>query len=262
LNKFFFYYYSCMSFSKSVVSVLKSKIWPSRRCVRVLMYHKVSLSHTDALTVNVTQLADQLQFLNTNGYEYISVGQLNALASLPSKPVLLTFDDAYLNNLEHAYPVLKKHKAKATLFVPTAYVGKSSSWDPAAEPLLSVAQLKALDQEVFELGLHSHTHCNFKNASESQIREELTQNIAFFTKNSLPVVLALAYPYGGRPKNPATRKAMYAALQAFGVAWGFRIGNRLNYWPFANRYEMQRLDIRGDESFNHFKKKVKWGKWL
>lgn len=232
------------------------------RRVRVLMYHKVAVHHSDSLTVNIAQLEKQLTFLKANGYQFITIAQLKSPSLLPQKPVLLTFDDAYVNNLEYAYPVLKKHQAKAIIFVPTAYVGKSSSWDSATEPLLSVAQLQSLDKTVFELGLHSHTHQNFKNSSVLEIRQELVQNLAFFAENQLPHVRALAYPYGGRPKDAHARQKMYDLLQEMDIDYAFRIGNRLNSWPVANVYEIQRLDIRGNDSFQMFKNKVKWGKWL
>ncbi|TAF97090.1 MAG: polysaccharide deacetylase family protein [Runella slithyformis] len=226
------------------------------------MYHKVAAQHSDGLTVNVAQLEQQLIFLKANGYEFITVAQLKSPSLLPPKSVLLTFDDAYLNNLEYAYPVLKKHQARAVIFVPTAYVGKSSSWDTTAEPLLSLAELRSLDNAVFELGLHAHTHQNFKNSSLLEIRQELTQNLAFFEENQLPFVRALAYPYGGRPKDARTKQKMYDLLQEMAIDYAFRIGNRLNSWPVSNVYEIQRLDIRGNDSFQMFKNKVKWGKWF
>lgn len=236
--------------------------WQRQR-VPVLMYHKVSDKRTDNLTVSVAQLAQQLAFLNDNNYRYVSIAELQAAPHcLPKKAILLTFDDAYANNLEWAYPILKKYGAKATIFVPTAFVGKTSSWDFNAEPLLSVAQLRQLDKTVFELGLHSHTHLNFKDATLNQMRQEIAQNVAFFTENNLPFVPAFAYPYGGRPQNAKVRQDMYALFEEFGLAWAFRIGNRLNGWPFANTYEIQRLDVRGVESFAAFKNKVKWGKIL
>ena len=224
------------------------------------MYHKIDPLRRDALTVDVAQLETQLNYLQENGYQFLFTSELENKPL--GKAVVLTFDDAYLNNLEHAYPILKKYEAKATIFVPTAYVGQSSSWDTAAEPLLSVAQLRNLDKTIFELGLHSHSHCNFRDISTTQIRQEMVENLSFFAKNQLSFVPALAYPYGGRPKNAAMRAAMYAVLEDLGIKCAFRIGNRLNAWPAENQLEMQRLDVRGTDSFGAFRRKLKWGKWF
>jgi len=192
----------------------------------------------------------------------LSIRNLFSLSSPPSDGILLTFDDAYLNNLEHAYPILKKHHARAIIFVPSAYVGQSSDWDIDAEPLMSVEQLRALDSEVFDLGLHTHTHRHFADLTIEEITQEVSQNIQFFEENQLDFVSALAYPYGGRPKDKSIKQQMTNALRQMGVLMAFRIGNRLNAWPLSNRYEIQRIDVRGTDSMAVFKRKIKWGKVL
>jgi peptidoglycan/xylan/chitin deacetylase (PgdA/CDA1 family) len=50
---------------------------------------------------------------------------------LPERAVVITFDDAYRDFLEHAWPVLARHGIPATLFVPTAYPDADGSfwWD-------------------------------------------------------------------------------------------------------------------------------------
>jgi hypothetical protein len=53
---------------------------------------------------------------------------------------------------------------------------------------------------------------------------------------------------------------MYGVLAQFGIKFAFRIGNRLNGWPLADLYEIQRLDIRGTNSMAAFKRKLRWGK--
>lgn len=228
--------------------------------LRVLMYHKVDENRRDMLTVTAEQLDQHLFYLRKRGYDFISIRNLFNLSSPPSNGILLTFDDAYVNNLEFAYPILKKHGACATIFVPTAYVGDSSQWDIKAEPLLSVESLQNLDPEIFDLGLHSHTHRNYGDLSEEALEEDLRRNIQFFRDNKLPFVPAFAYPYGGRPKDKNRKKFMQQVMSQLGISMAFRIGNRLNSWPLSKPYEIQRIDIRGTDSLEIFARKVKWGK--
>ncbi|GAB3261992.1 hypothetical protein GCM10027347_27390 [Larkinella harenae] len=229
------------------------------------MFHKVDPEQHDALTVSVDQLTQQLTWLKTNHYQTITLEQLTAAVAfkqpLPARSVLITFDDAYLNNLLYAHPVLEQFGMRAVLFVPTAFVGQCNEWDGCTDPLLTTEQLRQM-QPTFELALHSHRHLNYKKLSATEIQTDLEQNIAAFEALDLPHHLAFAYPYGGRPKDPATRQVMQQVMQQLKIPLAFRIGNRLNRFPVSNRYELQRLDIRGTDSINAFIRKVRWGKLL
>ncbi len=52
--------------------------------------------------------------------------------------VVLTFDDAYRDNLRHALPILQEHEAPFTLYVPTAFVdGTGQLWWQAIEDIIA-----------------------------------------------------------------------------------------------------------------------------
>ena len=44
------------------------------------------------------------------------------------------------------------------------------------------------------------------------------------------------------------------------IKMAFRIGNRLNRSPFKNKYEIQRIDIKGEDGLFSFKWKLRLGK--
>ncbi|MFN4147748.1 MAG: polysaccharide deacetylase family protein [Runella sp.] len=230
--------------------------------LRVLMYHKIDPTRQDMLTVSTSQLEQHLLYLQNEGFVFLPLQNLLHLSSPPANGIILTFDDAYLNNLTYAYPILKKYNTCATIFVPTAYVNGTNAWDLQPEPLLSLEQLRQLDSEIFSLGLHSHRHQHYGKLSVEEISNDLTQNIAFFHQNNLEFIPAFAYPYGGRPKSKIIKKQMQQQMKHLGIEMAFRIGNRLNAWPLRNRYEIQRIDIRGTDSFEDFKRKVRWGKLI
>nr|AIA95017.1 Polysacc_deac_1 [uncultured Bacillus sp.] len=62
-----------------------------------------------------------MKYLHDNGYHTITPAQLKAYltedAPLPDKPVMLTFDDGYIDNYVHAWPILKKYDMTATIFI-------------------------------------------------------------------------------------------------------------------------------------------------
>lgn len=60
--------------------------------------------------------------------------------------VVLTFDDAYRDNLQHALPILRRHQAPFTLYVPTAFVdGAGELWWQALEDIIAGQQAIALN---------------------------------------------------------------------------------------------------------------------
>ena len=232
--------------------------------VRVLMYHKISEEKTDYLTVNIEQFESHLKHLQSLDYQYITTQNLIDFycekIALPSKPILLTFDDGYLDNLTLAYPILKRYNALATIFIPSHFVGQKTSWDSVAEMTMSLENLRQLDPSVFSLALHSHEHISYQNLSLEDIEKDVLQNLNFFTKNNLPFAPALAYPYGGRPKNAAILRGMKNVFEKHKIQLAFRIGNRINPFKIKDFYELKRIDIRGTDSFETFKKKVAKGR--
>jgi peptidoglycan/xylan/chitin deacetylase (PgdA/CDA1 family) len=94
---------------------------------------------------------------------YCPVGLPDLLAAyrgqraLPRRAVLVTFDDAYRDFGEQAWPVLRRLGIPATLFVPTAYpdAGHGFWWDRLWEALRN-ARTRAIDTPVGRLELSGH----------------------------------------------------------------------------------------------------------
>lgn len=238
--------------------------WLFRSGLRVLMYHQVSPTRGDSLTVTVAQLARQLDWLRSEGFTFTTLahvaGAVAGRAALGPRSVLVTFDDAYLDTWELARPILAARRIPAVVFVPTAYVGATSSWDHAPRPLMSAAQLRDLAALGWELGLHSHQHRNFRDLTPAEITEDVRRCRETFDTLGLPVSPGFAFPYGGRPQEPGPRAALRAALTAAGVSVAFRIGNRINPASYHDPFELNRLGPRGDRSDAHFRRQVRWGR--
>ena len=98
--------------------------------LRVLTYHRVAESnetpHLNPGLISATpaMFAAQMDIL-ARDYQVVSMENvLDAVengAGLPDRAVLVTFDDAYRDFADHAWPILKKLNLPVTVFVPTAY---------------------------------------------------------------------------------------------------------------------------------------------
>jgi len=103
----------------------------------ILVYHKIDRippgSRYPKNYVTPEQFAAQLAFLARHGYTSISF--LDYLAyrrgerRLPRRVIILTFDDGYRLTRTIALPLMRQYGFGATIFLVTAYVGKTNLWD-------------------------------------------------------------------------------------------------------------------------------------
>lgn len=224
------------------------------------MYHNVSHDiNSKGLTIFNENLEEQFHYLKEKGYSTYHFSELENKKSINPKSVIITFDDVTQNQLLYAVPLLQKYNFKATFFIPFGYIGNVDSWNSGKEKIMSVEELKALDKRV-ELGLHSFAHKRYASLTKDEINADFSKCFEIIEKNDLKVYNALAYPYGNYPKKEPYKSAFTTVLQQNNTKFGLRIGNRINKFPFKNLYEIQRIDIKGEDSLLKFKLKLRFGK--
>ncbi len=240
-----------------------SWLLPDGKGIPVLMYHKVWPGVSDGLTITPEKLREQWQFLRQEGYEALSLSEYLDIATgqapYKGKPVLLTFDDGYRNNLTYAYPLLKEFGWKATFFIIANTLSETTAKEESEiEQKMSLAELRQLDQDVVQLALHGYAHENMSKISLEQSCEALRSSLQAFEKSKLPFHKVLAYPYGARPDaHFGELKKMMAEM---GINAGFRIGNKVSQVPAPDLFEIKRIDIKGTDTLHDFAIKLKKGK--
>ncbi|WP_310992331.1 polysaccharide deacetylase family protein [Aequorivita marina] len=229
----------------------------------ILMYHHVISGEGEGLTISVKNLEEQFKYLSENEFQSHHLADLMDLTDLPKgKNIVITFDDCYLSHKEIALPLLQKYNLKATFFAPLKFLGNKDGWNTGELPMLSVAQLKALDRETIELGFHSFQHLAYSELSAAQVEADTRRCIEFIEEHDLKFSPVLAYPYGKFPRKDPENKTFNKILAQNGIQYGLRVGNRINDFPFKNPYQIQRIDIKGEWSLSKFKRKIKFGKYL
>jgi peptidoglycan/xylan/chitin deacetylase (PgdA/CDA1 family) len=179
---------------------------------------------------------------------------------LPRRVFALTFDDAYLNNLEYVYPLLKKYNFHATIMLPVGFLGKTDEWVNGNVKLMNYNQLLSLDNRYVSFGLHTYGHMSLKKSSFIDIVTDIEKCKHELSSNGVNYLPVLSYPYGSYPRDRDKKEAFFKLLEQLGIVYGLRIGNRINKWPLKNRYEVKRIDIKGVDSFWAFKTKLKKGR--
>jgi peptidoglycan/xylan/chitin deacetylase (PgdA/CDA1 family) len=139
---------------RKVVAILDRTGGDRQNLLRVLTYHRVDAPQArpwlDPVLISASPevFEVQMKYLSAN-YQPISVFDvIDALERddrkvLPPRAVLVTFDDAYQDFAQHAWPVLKRYRIPVTLFVPTAFPDHPERlfwWDRLFHALHSTAK--------------------------------------------------------------------------------------------------------------------------
>ncbi len=151
----------------------------------VLAYQKVGTppknSRLKKEWASIQKLESKLLCLVKQGCTFITPADLSK--KLPAQPVLLAFFGGYQSFYSEVFPLLKKHNAKATVFVATDTLGTYNSWqDPYLEPwqnVLTAGQLKEMYKSkrvaVGTLGLSGKDWLGI--ADPARAREEILESI-------------------------------------------------------------------------------------
>ncbi len=114
----------------------------------ILMFHRVCpktenprIHYNTQLEVTPQYLENALAFFKDRRYEFISLDRMYRYFQenkFPKKFVVVTFDDGYLDNLTHAFPILKKHNIPFTIYVSTNFPDREAVlwWDLLEDLLL------------------------------------------------------------------------------------------------------------------------------
>ncbi len=99
----------------------------------ILMYHSILQNPSSAgkYVVSPQVFENDIKYLKDNGYTSILSDELIAYVksadSLPEKPVMITLDDGYLNNLTYVLPILEKYDMKAIISIVGKYTERFSA---------------------------------------------------------------------------------------------------------------------------------------
>jgi peptidoglycan/xylan/chitin deacetylase (PgdA/CDA1 family) len=166
--------------------------------VPILTYHRVHLFATEFTksipdeTVEPDRFRAEVDALATNGYHTVSQAQLfHALydgAPLPSKPVMITVDDGYIDDVQTILPALEAHHMVATFYIITGRFHEPG--------FLNETQVRRLDDAGMDIGAHTRTHVPLNAIPTSQIVGQVQGSKRDLQRILGHFVYFFAYPYG------------------------------------------------------------------
>ena len=246
-----------MAFILTLIIILSCKIAPAKtqsQQIPVFMYHMLTTdsTKTNNLTVLQSDFRSQMNYLKAKGYTTITMDQFYDSMSkknvLPVKSVLITFDDGYISNYKLAYPILKANKQKATLFMISHEVGRTSN-------SMNGKQLREMDVNGFRVENHTDWHEHLGNLSYLVQLNAIKNAKASLEKLLGRRVLYLAYPCDSYNDN--TLKAAHAAGCNLGITTNEGFTSRLD-----NPYKINRIYMGPSDNLKTLEYKLKYGKQL
>jgi peptidoglycan/xylan/chitin deacetylase (PgdA/CDA1 family) len=229
--------------------------------IGILMYHRVTEFGDDVCrpTWNVTpqQFRRQMTGLLARGFEPWPlrwvIDRCRLGLAIPPRTFVVTFDDGYESVHRRAWPVLREFGVPATIFLPTAYLGRETpfpfdDWRDAGSSrvpahawrLMSTEQCRELATGgLIDLGAHTHTHRDFRNRP-AELAADLSRCLEYMRKNFGLSEVSFAFPFG------YAEAALANAAKQPGILCGLTAEEKLvdpASDPFAwGRFEVDQAD--------------------
>ena len=215
--------------------------------IPVLTFHGVN-DHQDHYSVSQYSFARDLALLQHLGYHTISIYQYAAWrrgeqVQLPSRPILLTFDDGRFDSWRGADRVLAKYHMQATMFVITGPVVRGNlfylKWNEIEEMQRSGRwdiQFHANNGHVFivddaqgDIGPY-YAELEYQNGRQesiahyiTRVQNDVTTGLAIMRRHGYSNLSTMALPYGeygqaDSHSNPAVKKVLAKILDKYFVA--------------------------------------------
>ncbi|KNF09707.1 putative xylanase/chitin deacetylase [Gottschalkia purinilytica] len=234
--------------------------------IPVLLYHHImEPNHIEemGLTQNGSIISDvqfkkEMKFLHDNGYYTATLDELRDFIKgkieLPSKTVVITFDDGYLSNAVYAYPVLKEYNFNATIFMVGANLfEESQEYDYKKSQHINIKNFKKYS-DVFSYESHTYDLHKLDNEKGKLITLPKEDVLNDLMKNKQLInAKYLAYPYGHYNNETINMLKETNHEMAFTVSPGYVNKD-------TNIYEAPRFIIFPNTSFQEFKEIVSGSK--
>lgn len=214
--------------------------------IPILMYHHIRNCNcpnnpvAQSLSVSPAAFDAQMGYLASHGYTPISLDTMYAVlsgqAQSPPKPVVLTFDDGYIDFYTIAFPILRRFNFHAVSFIPTGLMGGSyyMNWD-------QIKEIASTGLVTFEG--HTVTHSNLVSLGYTAALKQLVDSKNIIQEHTGYPVNFVAYPFG------STNGIVQSITQNAGYIGGVGTWSGKAWGPFMN---MPRIKVSGFWSLKEF----------
>lgn len=188
---------------------------PGKVVCPILLYHHIGTASSPAASSYYISPADfeaQMKALRDWGYTSITISQLvEAIMNstlLPNRPVVITFDDGNLNVYTNAFPTMQKYGFTGVMYIIANRLH--------ADGYMGIDQIKEMAAAGWEVGSHSMTHADLREAHD-RLNFEIAQSRINLQEALGVPVRSFAYPYGEMDEVVGKQVQSYGYTSAAGL---------------------------------------------
>lgn len=219
----------------------------------VLMYHEVADDkETIALqgkiqssyVVGVDDFRRQMEHLSRTGWLSLSVeeaekfildGELSQRSG--NRYVVISFDDGFMGNYRHAFPILREYDLVGSYFLATNLV--------EAPLMLTWAQIREMLDNGMSFGTHGATHRPLGSLGRDELRQELEHSKRQLEDRIASPVVGLSLPHG----------SIHRDYKSVAREVGYKIGCTSQpgfNMPGCDPFYLGRMSVRRNTPFTSF----------
>ena len=214
---------------------------------RTLMYHSVQEDHNKSSSnlwqITRNQFLSHLNYLIDNQFSFYDIG-FCLKDVLPSKGIVITFDDGLLDTYKIAAPILFEKNIPFTIFVITENIrlGKKS--------YMNESQLVEISKNpLVTIGSHSKSHKKLSKLSRSIMLKEIKESKDYLEQTLSKKITSFSYPYG------IYNKKTINIVKECGYELAFSSNFNANYSK-QSKYSLSRSEIWDTDDLYYFKQKL------
>ena len=225
----------------------------------LLAYHRVLDAHPEEswpydielVSASVEQFDWQLRYVKEH-YDPVTfrdvISAMDGGPKLPRRPVIITFDDGFNDNFEHAFPLLRGHGMPATFFISTDYIDTTRTfWFDRVAALMLVMPPRSLSIPELQQPLPAADDLATRRAAAATLLEVLK---AVPDSRRVEILEQADREWGGRlddARARLSRPMTWEQIRAM-QAGGMEFGSHTHTHPILSRLTPTQLDHELTES--------------
>lgn len=168
---------------------------------------------------------------------------------IPYKSFLLIFEGGYKNIKLNAYPILKRYKIPALIFLVVNYIGDLNRWEDSKEAILSIEDITELNSNTMvSFGLQSKSHKDLTKLSDEELNDEIISSKYLLEEMLRYKVNYFNYPYNKYNINVIRKLAeaeiplafinktkQITSLESFYTIPSIKLSEKDGYWSLLSK---------------------------